>query len=86
MSRRVRGQPGDPMQLGLPFGIRSLPAARAMEPLSVTVAEALRLTGLGQTKLYELIGSGDLETVKIGRRTLIPMDSLRALIERRRRL
>lgn len=61
MSRRVRGQPADAMQLGLPFGIRSAPAEGAMEPLTVTVAEALLLTGLGQTKLYELMAIGDLE-------------------------
>ena len=50
--------------------------------LSVRVGEASRMIGIGRTKLYELIKVGDLETVKIGRATLITMRSLRKLIER----
>lgn len=51
-----------------------------MEPLTTTVSGARQATGLGQTKIYELINSGQLETVKIGRRRLIKMDSIRALL------
>ena len=51
-------------------------------PLSVRVAEASRMIGIGRTKIYELIQAGDLETVKIGRATLVTMRSLRRLIER----
>lgn len=86
MSRRVPGQPNDAAQLDLPFGIRRMAAPRAIEPLTVTVADALRITGIGRTKLYELIGTGDLATAKIGRRTLVMVDSLRALIDRGRQL
>ena len=50
--------------------------------LAVRVGEASRMIGIGRTKLYELIKAGDLETVKIGRATLITMSSLRQLIER----
>lgn len=50
--------------------------------LSVRVAEASRMIGIGRTKIYELIQAGDLETVKIGRATLVTMRSLRRLIER----
>ena len=50
--------------------------------LSVRVGEASRMIGIGRTKLYELISTGDLETIKIGRATLITMRSLRKLIER----
>jgi excisionase family DNA binding protein len=49
-------------------------------PLTVTVATALRMTQLGRTKLYELIGSGRIETVKIGRRRLIHLSSLYQLV------
>jgi excisionase family DNA binding protein len=51
-----------------------------MEPVTVTVDGAKKAIGIGTTKLYELINSGQLETVKIGRRTLIKTDSIRALI------
>lgn len=51
-----------------------------MEPLTVTVANARRALGIGTTKIYELIGEGQLRTVKIGRRTLIRTDSIYALV------
>lgn len=51
-----------------------------MEPITVTVAGAKKAIGIGHTKLYELINDGTLQTVKIGRRTLIRTDSIRALV------
>lgn len=51
------------------------------EPLAYSVGEACRVSSLGRTRLYQLIGEGRLEVRKIGRRTLIPAASLRALIE-----
>jgi excisionase family DNA binding protein len=71
-------------QLGLPFGPLpkppNSPAVQIQDPLTVRIAEAVRLTGLCRSKIYELIASGDIETVKVGRCTLIPMTSLRALV------
>ena len=55
------------------------------EPLTVRIPAAIRMTGIGRSKLYELIQSGDIEIVKIGAATLIPVDSLRQLINRNRR-
>jgi excisionase family DNA binding protein len=51
-----------------------------MEPLCISVPEAMRLLGVGRTKLYELINSHHLRVVKIGRRTLISVASIHALI------
>jgi len=48
--------------------------------VTCTVPEALRVTGLGRTKLYELISRESLRTIKIGRRRLIVVESLLALI------
>ena len=53
------------------------------EPLAFSVAEACRVSSLGRTQLYSLIAAGRLESRKIGRRTLIPAASLRALVEGR---
>ena len=50
------------------------------ERLTCTVPEALRATGLGRTKLYELIGQESLRTFKVGRRRLIVVQSLLSLI------
>ena len=41
------------------------------DKLSYTLKEAAAASGLGRTKLYELINSGELPLVKIGARTLI---------------
>lgn len=51
-----------------------------VEPLAVRIPMAVRLTGISRSRIYELIEAGDLETVKVGRSTLIPYRSLKALI------
>lgn len=51
-----------------------------MEPVTTTIDGVRKATGLGTTKIYELIGSGQLETVKIGRRTLVKVASVRRLV------
>lgn len=51
-----------------------------MDPISVTVEGACRATGLGMTKIYELISEKRLKAVKIGRRTLITTESIRRLV------
>ncbi len=48
--------------------------------LAFTISEACHAVGIGRSKLYELIGQGRVETRKIGSRTIIPAESLRALI------
>ena len=50
-------------------------------PLAVRVRDAAHMIGIGRTKVYDLIGSGELQTVKIGRATLITMSSLRRLVD-----
>lgn len=50
------------------------------EPLAYSINEACRVSSLGRTRLYQLIGEGHLEVRKIGKRTLIPAASLRALV------
>lgn len=40
--------------------------------LSYTIEEAVKLTGLGKTRLYQELNSGRLRAVKAGKRTLIP--------------
>lgn len=50
-------------------------------PLAYSIADACRVSSLGRTRLYQLIGEGRLEVRKVGKRTLIPAGSLRALIE-----
>ena len=49
-----------------------------IEPVTVTVPAALRYSGLGRTKLYEMLGNGEIESVLIGTRRLIVFASLKA--------
>ena len=63
------------------FPVLSLPLA----PLTVRIPVAVQLTGIGRSKLYELIAAGEVETVKVGASTLVTVASLRRLIQKRRR-
>ena len=56
-------------------------ALHQMPPLAVRVPEACRLTGIGRSKLYELIKDGEVRAIKIGSITLIPISSLETLLE-----
>ena len=58
--------------------------AYAIAPLSVRVSMAVKITGIGRSKLYELIQEGEIEVVKIGSATLIPVASLERLLDRHR--
>lgn len=46
-------------------------------PINVSVAEAVRISGLSRSEVYRRLAAKDLEAVKCGKRTLITMDSLR---------
>ena len=50
--------------------------------ITTPVGEFCRLSGLGRTKVYELLGDGTLTSITIGKRRLIVLDSYRSLIER----
>ncbi len=53
-------------------------------PICVKVNDAARLIGVGRTKLYEMIASGEIEAIKLGKSTRITTASLHELIRRRR--
>lgn len=50
------------------------------KPLSVSINEACKTINIGRTKLYELINSGTIKTIKIGRKTLVVYSSLENLV------
>jgi excisionase family DNA binding protein len=55
-----------------------------VEPISVRIREACRLTGIGRSKFYELVANGDIEVIKVGAMTLVPFEGLRGFIDRTR--
>lgn len=51
------------------------------KPISATIDDTCKITGLGRTTVYELIKQGKLKAVAIGRRRLVLYSSIEALIE-----
>lgn len=49
-------------------------------PLAHTVPDACARLGVSRTTLYELIGSGEIRSFKVGARTLIPEAELRRFV------
>jgi excisionase family DNA binding protein len=85
MKRREAKSSASEEQLALPFDHRpNATRSNGAEPLAVRIPDAVRMTGIGRSKLYELIASGDLETIKIGRCTLVTIDALKALLAKAR--
>lgn len=48
--------------------------------LLLRVDEAATATGISRAKLFELIASGEVPSIKVGRSRRIPVDALRAWI------
>lgn len=62
-------------------------AAAQADPTRVglTVAEAARRIGIGRTKLYEYVATGEMPSVKIGRLRRIPAEAVPEFLARRQR-
>lgn len=52
-----------------------------MQPIVISINETAKALSLGRTSIYALINEGRLEAVKLGRRTLIKVESIRRLLE-----
>ena len=53
-----------------------------MQSLLLRAEDVQRALGLGRSKVYELIASGDLPVVRIGRSVRVPSKALDEWIER----
>ena len=53
-----------------------------MERIYISISEAAHMLGIGKTNLYKRIGSGELESVKLGKRNLVLVSSVTALCDR----
>ena len=52
------------------------------ERIALRPAEAAQAIGIGRSKVYELIASGELPSIRIGGSVRVPVDALRAWIAR----
>ncbi len=50
-----------------------------MEPIAISVNSAAQALGIGRSSIYALIKGGQLEAIKIGRRTLLTTASIKRL-------
>ncbi|MEO1648055.1 MAG: helix-turn-helix domain-containing protein [Pseudomonadota bacterium] len=53
----------------------------SLPPLGYRPEQVSQVTGLGRTKVFELISNGTLESRKIGRSRVVLASSVKALIE-----
>src|SRR5450830_1823790 len=56
------------------------------EKLLLSVIEAAHRLGVGRTLMYELLGSGQIESMHVGRLHKVPAEALTAFVERGRLL
>jgi excisionase family DNA binding protein len=47
-----------------------------MRPHCMTIADTVKWSGIGRTKLYELLGDKKIQAVKLGTRTLVLTQSV----------
>jgi excisionase family DNA binding protein len=52
------------------------PAVRLRGPALYSIPDTCVALALGRSKVYELIASGELVSVKVGRRRLVPASSI----------
>lgn len=52
-----------------------------MQQLLYTLRQFQQLTGVGRTRVYALLKSGELAGVKVGRRTYLSVDAVQAWLE-----
>ena len=55
------------------------------QKLTVRIPQAVEMLGIGRSKIYELIHEGEIEAIKVGSSTLLPIEGLQRFVERRRR-
>lgn len=54
-----------------------------MELITASINDTAKALGVGRTSVYALIKAGRLEAIKLGRRTLIKVASIRKMIDGR---
>ena len=52
-----------------------------LSPLLLTINQVAQLLGIGRTSTYELVMSGQIQSVKLGRRRLVPRSSVEGYVK-----
>ena len=51
------------------------------ERLTISIPEAARLLGIGRSLAYEAANRGEIPTIRIGDRVLVPMAALKRMLQ-----
>jgi excisionase family DNA binding protein len=54
-----------------------------MELLAISINDTAKALGIGRSSVYSLLKSGRLDAIKIGRRTLLTIESVKRLSQTR---
>jgi excisionase family DNA binding protein len=54
-----------------------------MDRLLLKPGEVAELVGCGRSKLYQMLAAGEIPSVKLGGSVRVPLDGLRAWLERK---
>lgn len=79
----IASEPDKPVERAAPSSASPhvLPPVIPASKLAYSVKDACALTGLSRSKIYALMASGELGSIRVGGRRLIPMDAIRRLFE-----
>jgi hypothetical protein len=77
LARGLQSAVTTPLPLPVPF---YEPSSRSLRPLAVPVKTARELIGVGNTSMWALIKSGQVDVIRPGRRTLVVLASLDAFV------
>src|SRR5215469_12576713 len=67
-----------------PWCSRAWPGGVEPDLITASIQQFIKISGLGTTTIYRLLNEGVLESVNVGRRRLILIDSYRRYVERNR--
>jgi hypothetical protein len=77
-----------PPTTSMPFGegpFWTEGSIESLRPLVVTVLEARALLRIGNTLFWKLVAQGQLETIRLSAKTLVPVASIERLIDEQRK-
>jgi len=66
------------------FNHRTPPTSPMSERIAFSPQDTARMLGVGLTTIWKMLASGQLVSLSVGRRRLIPADSIHALMARAR--
>jgi excisionase family DNA binding protein len=55
-------------------------STEVVQPMLLDIGEVAKKLGLGQTKTWELVATGQIFSVRVGKRRLVPVESVEKFV------